>query len=214
MTIEPPKGIKANLQKTYLRLTNDFISSSTKVWSSSVLIWVYFSLLYSSLHTFDWKTCLLDEFVFWEQPSSNFFLPSALLSRPHTSSLCSCLCVSSMELLWNEGSLARWASTSPTGSQTETWTSASANSKCSWTSTRTSHTRWERKASVNMQQLVETTIVPQPLPYPITLTMFLRTCHAFLMSIAHSQLLLWHPHCLSQRMSVCLSLLVLYLSRC
>lgn len=31
MTIEPPKGIKANLQKTYLRLTNDFISSSTKV---------------------------------------------------------------------------------------------------------------------------------------------------------------------------------------
>ncbi|XP_056267415.1 dynein axonemal heavy chain 1 [Pseudoliparis swirei] len=30
MTIEPPKGIKANLQKTYLRLTNDFISSSTK----------------------------------------------------------------------------------------------------------------------------------------------------------------------------------------
>lgn len=31
MTIEPPKGIKANLQKTYLRLSNDFISSSTKV---------------------------------------------------------------------------------------------------------------------------------------------------------------------------------------
>uniref|UniRef100_UPI0037E91524 dynein axonemal heavy chain 1 n=1 Tax=Semicossyphus pulcher TaxID=241346 RepID=UPI0037E91524 len=31
MTIEPPRGIKANLQKTYLRLTNDFISSSTKV---------------------------------------------------------------------------------------------------------------------------------------------------------------------------------------
>ncbi|XP_026203417.1 dynein heavy chain 1, axonemal [Anabas testudineus] len=30
MTIEPPRGIKANLQKTYLRLTNDFISSSTK----------------------------------------------------------------------------------------------------------------------------------------------------------------------------------------
>ncbi|TMS18883.1 Dynein heavy chain 1, axonemal [Larimichthys crocea] len=30
MTIEPPKGIKANLQKTYLRLTNDFISTSTK----------------------------------------------------------------------------------------------------------------------------------------------------------------------------------------
>ncbi|KAI3369512.1 hypothetical protein L3Q82_007723 [Scortum barcoo] len=31
MTIEPPKGIKANLQKTYLRLSNDFISSSTKI---------------------------------------------------------------------------------------------------------------------------------------------------------------------------------------
>lgn len=31
MTIEPPRGIKANLQKTYLRLTNDFISSSSKV---------------------------------------------------------------------------------------------------------------------------------------------------------------------------------------
>uniref|UniRef100_A0A3Q3STI9 Dynein, axonemal, heavy chain 1 n=1 Tax=Mastacembelus armatus TaxID=205130 RepID=A0A3Q3STI9_9TELE len=31
MTIEPPRGIKANLQKTYLRLTNDFLSSSTKV---------------------------------------------------------------------------------------------------------------------------------------------------------------------------------------
>uniref|UniRef100_A0A8C4HI64 Dynein, axonemal, heavy chain 1 n=1 Tax=Dicentrarchus labrax TaxID=13489 RepID=A0A8C4HI64_DICLA len=31
MTIEPPRGIKANLQKTYLRLTNDFISSSTKM---------------------------------------------------------------------------------------------------------------------------------------------------------------------------------------
>ncbi|XP_074517159.1 dynein axonemal heavy chain 1 [Sebastes fasciatus] len=30
MTIEPPKGIKANLQKTYLRITNDFITSSTK----------------------------------------------------------------------------------------------------------------------------------------------------------------------------------------
>ncbi|XP_054472107.1 dynein axonemal heavy chain 1 [Anoplopoma fimbria] len=30
MTIEPPKGIKANLQKTYLRITNDYISSSTK----------------------------------------------------------------------------------------------------------------------------------------------------------------------------------------
>ncbi|KAM9362199.1 LOW QUALITY PROTEIN: dynein axonemal heavy chain 1 [Symphorus nematophorus] len=31
MTIEPPRGIKANLQKIYLRLTNDFISSSTKM---------------------------------------------------------------------------------------------------------------------------------------------------------------------------------------
>ncbi|KAM9856968.1 dynein axonemal heavy chain 1 [Aulostomus maculatus] len=30
MTIEPPRGIKANLQKTYLKLTNDFINSSTK----------------------------------------------------------------------------------------------------------------------------------------------------------------------------------------
>ncbi|XP_033977380.1 dynein heavy chain 1, axonemal-like [Trematomus bernacchii] len=30
MTIEPPKGIKANLQKTYLRLTNEFFTSSTK----------------------------------------------------------------------------------------------------------------------------------------------------------------------------------------
>ncbi|KAM9332808.1 dynein axonemal heavy chain 1-like [Pholidichthys leucotaenia] len=30
ITIEPPRGIKANLQKTYLGLTNDFISSSTK----------------------------------------------------------------------------------------------------------------------------------------------------------------------------------------
>uniref|UniRef100_A0A8C9ZPR8 Dynein axonemal heavy chain 1 n=1 Tax=Sander lucioperca TaxID=283035 RepID=A0A8C9ZPR8_SANLU len=37
MTIEPPKGIKANLQKTYLRLTNDFISSSTKVCVSLLL---------------------------------------------------------------------------------------------------------------------------------------------------------------------------------
>lgn len=34
MTIEPPRGIKANLQKTYLKLTNEFISSSTKVCSS------------------------------------------------------------------------------------------------------------------------------------------------------------------------------------
>uniref|UniRef100_A0A665VDW5 Dynein axonemal heavy chain 1 n=1 Tax=Echeneis naucrates TaxID=173247 RepID=A0A665VDW5_ECHNA len=31
MTIEPPRGIKANLKKTYLRLNNDFISSSTKI---------------------------------------------------------------------------------------------------------------------------------------------------------------------------------------
>ncbi|XP_054640454.1 dynein axonemal heavy chain 1 isoform X2 [Dunckerocampus dactyliophorus] len=31
MTIELPKGIKANLQKTYLKLTNDFITSSNKV---------------------------------------------------------------------------------------------------------------------------------------------------------------------------------------
>ena len=31
MTLEPPRGIKANLQKTYLRLTDDFICSSTKV---------------------------------------------------------------------------------------------------------------------------------------------------------------------------------------
>ncbi|XP_041639844.1 dynein heavy chain 1, axonemal [Cheilinus undulatus] len=31
MTIEPPRGIKANLQKTYMRLKDDFISSSTKV---------------------------------------------------------------------------------------------------------------------------------------------------------------------------------------
>ncbi|KAI4827725.1 hypothetical protein KUCAC02_031097 [Chaenocephalus aceratus] len=31
MTIEPPKGIKANLQKTYLRLTNEFFTSSSKV---------------------------------------------------------------------------------------------------------------------------------------------------------------------------------------
>ncbi|XP_061640432.1 dynein axonemal heavy chain 1 isoform X2 [Phyllopteryx taeniolatus] len=31
MTIELPKGIKANLQKTYLKLTNDFINSSNKV---------------------------------------------------------------------------------------------------------------------------------------------------------------------------------------
>lgn len=31
MTIEPPRGIKANLQKTYMRLTNDFLSSSSKV---------------------------------------------------------------------------------------------------------------------------------------------------------------------------------------
>ncbi|XP_030585284.1 LOW QUALITY PROTEIN: dynein heavy chain 1, axonemal-like [Archocentrus centrarchus] len=30
MTIEPPRGIKANLQKAYMRLTNDFLSSSTK----------------------------------------------------------------------------------------------------------------------------------------------------------------------------------------
>uniref|UniRef100_A0A8C4NSC2 Dynein, axonemal, heavy chain 1 n=1 Tax=Dicentrarchus labrax TaxID=13489 RepID=A0A8C4NSC2_DICLA len=37
MTIEPPRGIKANLQKTYLRLTNDFISSSTKVCLSLLL---------------------------------------------------------------------------------------------------------------------------------------------------------------------------------
>ncbi|XP_036957739.1 dynein heavy chain 1, axonemal isoform X2 [Acanthopagrus latus] len=31
MTLEPPRGIKANLQKTYLRLTDDFICSSTKM---------------------------------------------------------------------------------------------------------------------------------------------------------------------------------------
>nr|XP_019941835.1 PREDICTED: dynein heavy chain 1, axonemal [Paralichthys olivaceus] len=31
VTIEPPRGIKANLQKTYLRLTNNFITSSTKM---------------------------------------------------------------------------------------------------------------------------------------------------------------------------------------
>ncbi|KAJ0023239.1 hypothetical protein NQD34_003138 [Periophthalmus magnuspinnatus] len=31
MTIEPPRGIKANLQRTYLKLSNDFINSSTKV---------------------------------------------------------------------------------------------------------------------------------------------------------------------------------------
>ncbi|KAK7907430.1 hypothetical protein WMY93_016042 [Mugilogobius chulae] len=31
MTIEPPRGIKANLQRTYLKLTNDFINSSTKI---------------------------------------------------------------------------------------------------------------------------------------------------------------------------------------
>ena len=43
MTIEPPRGIKANLQKTYLRLTDDFISSSTKVlfyfWSENLSFW-------------------------------------------------------------------------------------------------------------------------------------------------------------------------------
>ncbi|XP_062252615.1 dynein axonemal heavy chain 1 [Platichthys flesus] len=38
MTIEPPKGIKANLQKTYLRLTNDFITSSTKLTSFRSLL--------------------------------------------------------------------------------------------------------------------------------------------------------------------------------
>lgn len=31
MTIEPPRGIKANLQRTYLKLTNDFINSSSKI---------------------------------------------------------------------------------------------------------------------------------------------------------------------------------------
>ncbi|XP_055077988.1 dynein axonemal heavy chain 1-like [Periophthalmus magnuspinnatus] len=31
MTIEPPRGIKANLQRTYLKLSNDFINSSTKM---------------------------------------------------------------------------------------------------------------------------------------------------------------------------------------
>uniref|UniRef100_A0A668T451 Dynein axonemal heavy chain 1 n=1 Tax=Oreochromis aureus TaxID=47969 RepID=A0A668T451_OREAU len=38
MTIEPPRGIKANLQKTYMRLTNDFLSSSTKVYFKSLLL--------------------------------------------------------------------------------------------------------------------------------------------------------------------------------
>jgi dynein heavy chain len=31
MTIEPPRGIKANLLKTYLSLTDDFLSSCSKV---------------------------------------------------------------------------------------------------------------------------------------------------------------------------------------
>lgn len=42
MTIEPPRGIKANLLKTYLGLTDDFITSCTKVFvaliNSSFLI--------------------------------------------------------------------------------------------------------------------------------------------------------------------------------
>lgn len=33
MTIEPPKGIKANLLKSYLSLTDDFITSCSKVQS-------------------------------------------------------------------------------------------------------------------------------------------------------------------------------------
>lgn len=41
MTIEPPKGIKANLQKTYLRLTNDFISTSTKVCPLTMLLFIF-----------------------------------------------------------------------------------------------------------------------------------------------------------------------------
>lgn len=42
MTIEPPRGIKANLQKTYLKLTNDFVSSSTKVCSSLIILFCFF----------------------------------------------------------------------------------------------------------------------------------------------------------------------------
>ncbi|CAJ1051390.1 LOW QUALITY PROTEIN: dynein heavy chain 1%2C axonemal [Xyrichtys novacula] len=38
ITIEPPRGIKANLQKTYLRLTDGFISSSTKVMNLKSLL--------------------------------------------------------------------------------------------------------------------------------------------------------------------------------
>lgn len=41
MTIEPPRGIKANLQKTYLKLTNDFVSSSTKVCSSRTILFCF-----------------------------------------------------------------------------------------------------------------------------------------------------------------------------
>lgn len=98
MTIEPPRGIKANLQKTYLRLTDDFISSSTKV----CLVFPHHPAYPIYLLTLLMKTAAV---LFLRTSVVCVFL-SSLRSRRHTSSLCSCLCAFSMELLWSEGSLA------------------------------------------------------------------------------------------------------------
>jgi len=135
MTIEPPKGIKANLQKTYLRLTNEFFTSSTKVRLLLLHIWIHSNVrlenqpfwiclniqhLVVTLTSPLLSSPLLSSPLLSSPLLSSPLLSSPLLSRHHTSRLCFCLCLSSMEFLWSEGSLAHWASTFPTISQTET----------------------------------------------------------------------------------------------
>lgn len=105
MTIEPPRGIKANLQKTYLKLTNEFITTSTKVSSSQSF---FGALLFFVIYVI---CCCLFSYM------SCVALPLHA-SRCPTSSLCSYRCASSTELCWSDGSSARWASTFPTSSQT------------------------------------------------------------------------------------------------
>lgn len=61
MTIEPPRGIKANLQKTYLRLTDDFITSSTKVCFIVTRLPAYYIYLLLLLIR---EPAFLDQFVF------------------------------------------------------------------------------------------------------------------------------------------------------
>lgn len=91
MTIEPPRGIKANLQKTYLRLTNDFLSSSTKV----RLLHSSSCLLNLSPYTSDKKTCMFGSVLFWANLVScsilNVFLSSPQVT--HLKSLLLSLCL-------------------------------------------------------------------------------------------------------------------------